>query len=72
MLEGKPKTEENTNKYDKDIEAHTRHIQGHDNSVFTGDDVPPYNNNLPVILTNNHLQKINGTDKAQIRESSRL
>uniref|UniRef100_A0A1A9ZLE7 Major facilitator superfamily (MFS) profile domain-containing protein n=1 Tax=Glossina pallidipes TaxID=7398 RepID=A0A1A9ZLE7_GLOPL len=72
MLEGKPKTEENTNKYDKDIEANTRHIQGHDNSVFTSDEVPPYNNNLPVILTNNHLKKINGTDKAQIRESSRL
>uniref|UniRef100_A0A1I8PAW5 Major facilitator superfamily (MFS) profile domain-containing protein n=1 Tax=Stomoxys calcitrans TaxID=35570 RepID=A0A1I8PAW5_STOCA len=72
MLEGKAKTNDAEKAENGGIEAHTRHIQGHDNSVFSADEPPAYNgiNKKSSALTNN-LQNTPGY-KAQIHESSRL
>lgn len=71
MLEGKPQTPADE-KVENGIEAHARHMHGHDNSVFSNDEPPAYPNGKSTALPN-HLQMYNSnTQKPHIQESSRL
>lgn len=70
MLEGKPAATPAEKAENGGIEANTRHIQGHDNSVFSADEHPAYIGGKPSVLTN-HLQS-SASHKPQIQESSRL
>lgn len=76
MLEGKPSAaaEEKT---ENGMEAQVRHVQGHDNSVFSNDEPPAYPNGNGKAVNNsvlpNPLQMYNSnSNKPQIQESSRL